>query len=51
MVLERINNVTYKLKINEKETKIVHYDLLKPYESKEVPKWAKTLRDKLTKNQ
>ena len=51
VVLERINDVTYKLKINEKDTKIVHYDLLKPYESKEVPRWARILKEKLTKNQ
>ena len=51
VVLERINDVNYKLRITEKDTKIVHYDLLKPYESKEVPKWAMVLKEKLTKNQ
>ena len=51
VVLERINDVTYKLKMNEKDTKIVHYDLLKPYESSEVSSWAKVAKEKLTKKQ
>ena len=51
VVMERINDVTYKLKMNEKDTKIVHYDLLKPYESSEVPSWAKVAKEKLTKKQ
>ena len=48
VVLDRLNDVTYKVKMNERDEKIIHYDLLKPYEGREIPKWIKTFKDKVT---
>ena len=51
VVLKRLNDVTYQVKMNEKELKIIHYDLLKPYEGRDVPKWVQVARQKLVNNQ
>ena len=36
VVLKSLNNVTYQEKMNKKEMKIIHYDLLKPCEAQGV---------------
>ena len=51
VVLERLNDVTYKVKMNEKDTKIIHYDLLKPYEGRDIPRWVKLTQEKISKKQ
>ena len=30
VVLTSLNDVTYQVKVNEKDVKVIHYDLLKP---------------------
>ena len=47
VVLKRLNDVTYQVKMNEKDVKIIHYDLLKPFEGRDVPRWARVLRERL----
>ena len=37
VVLKRLKYVTYQVKMNVKDVKIVHYDLLKPYEDRDIP--------------
>ena len=32
VVIKRLKDVIFQVKMNEKEGKIIHYDLLKPYE-------------------
>ena len=47
VVLKRLNDVTYQVKMSEKVVKIIHYDLLKPYEGREVPRWVQIARERL----
>ena len=47
LVLERLNDVTYRIKLNDKSEKVIHYDLLKPYIGREVPLWIKTAKNRL----
>ena len=49
VVLKRLNDVTYQVKMNEKEVKIIHYDLLKPYEGRDIPRWVRVTCDRLTR--
>ena len=45
VVLKRLNDVTYQVKMNEKDMKVIHYDLLKPYEGREIPRWVRVARE------
>lgn len=49
VVLKRLNDVTYQVKMNEKDVKVIHYDLLKPFEGRDIPRWVRITRDRLTK--
>ena len=50
MVVEaKVNNVTYKLRISPTNTRVVHFDKLKPYLAREVPRWVPPMQDKLGK--
>ena len=51
VVLRRLNDVTYQVKMNEKDVKIIHYDLLKPYEGRDVPRWVRIARERLIRDQ
>jgi hypothetical protein len=51
VVKERLNDVTYRVKLNEKSEKVIHYDLLKPYLGREIPRWVSTFRDRLVQGQ
>ena len=51
VVLKRLNDVTYQVKMNEKDMKVIHYDLLKPYEGREIPRWVRVARERLLKTQ
>lgn len=48
LVETRVNDVTYKLRISSTETKVVHFDKLKPYLAVDVPRWIVPLREKFT---
>ena len=37
VVLKKLNSMTCKIKMNQKEMKIIHYDLLKPCEVRDLP--------------
>ena len=50
IVIKRLNDVTYQVKMNERDVKIIHYGLLKPYEGHEIPKWVHIAQDKISKN-
>ena len=50
VVIKRLNDVTYQVKMNERDVKIIHYDLLKPYEGCDIPKWLCIILKKLTKS-
>ena len=45
----KFNDVTFQVKINDKEMKIIYYDLLKPCEAQDVPQWVHIAREKLVK--
>ena len=48
MIIEaKVNNVTYKLRVGPTQTRVVHFDKLKPYLAKEVPRWVNPIQDKL----
>ena len=49
VVLKRLNDVTYQVKMSEKDVKIIHYDLLKPYEGRDIPRWVRITREKFSK--
>ena len=46
---EKVNDVTYRIRVTKTDSKVVHYDHLKPYLSREAPEWALSLQDKLRK--
>ena len=50
LVTQKLNDVTYRIRLSKEDTKVVPYEQLKPYRSDTVPKWAKTFRDKLVQN-
>ena len=45
----QVNDVTYKIRVKEADTKVVHYDHLKPYLSAEIPEWALHCQARLRK--
>jgi len=48
MVVEvQVNSVTYKLKTSPTQSRVVHFDKLKPYQAKEVPSWVSRTQDRL----
>ena len=47
LVLKRLNDVTYQVKTSERDMKIIHYDLLKPYLGRDVPRWVQVARARL----
>lgn len=50
MLIETVvNDVTFKLRIARNDTKVVHYDQVKPYLGSNLPDWMETLREKLLK--
>ena len=47
-VIERkVNDVTYRLRVTPTDRKVIHYDHLKPYYSRDVPEWVRDLQKKL----
>ena len=51
VIEEKVNDVTYRVRITKTESKVIHYDHLKPYLSHDVPEWALSLQDKLARKQ
>jgi len=49
VVLRRLNDVTYHVKLGEKEEKVIHYDLLKPYEGRDIPRWVQATQERLAR--
>ena len=50
MLIEtRINDVTYKLRVSMHDTKVVHYEKLKPYLAVDMPRWMIPIREKIQK--
>jgi len=48
MIVEAVlNDVTLKLRVNQSDTKVVHYDKVKPYEAREIPRWIIPIQDRL----
>ena len=47
LIEARVNDVTYKLRINPQTIKVVHFDKLRPYLSTDIPKWMIPIRDKV----
>ena len=48
VVLKKLNNVTYQVKVNKKDVKIIHYDLIKLYGR---DRWVRITSKRLVKNQ
>ena len=47
MIVEaKVNNVTYKLRVSPTNTRVVHFDKMKPYLAREVPRWVPAMQDK-----
>ena len=47
MIVEaKVNNVTYKLRVSPTNTRVVHFDKMKPYLAREVPRWVPSMQDK-----
>ena len=51
VVEEAVNDVTYKIRVTKTESRVVHYDHLKPYLSQEIPGWVPPLQAKFAKQQ
>ena len=47
ITLKRLNDVTYQVRISAKELKVMHYDLLKPFEGQDVPCWVQNAAEKV----
>ena len=47
VVEQKLNDVTYRIRTSKQDSKVVHFDLLKPYVSSNVPEWALSLQAKL----
>ena len=44
---QKLNDVTYRIRLSKVDTKVVPYEQLIAYRGDTVPKWAKAFRDKL----
>ena len=51
VVEEVVNDVTYKIRVTKTDSKVVHFEHLKPYLSQEVPDWVPSLQAKFAKRQ
>ena len=51
IVEEKVNDVTYKIRVTKTDNKVVHYDHLKPYLSREIPDWIPPLQVRFTERQ
>ena len=51
VVEQQVNDVTYRVRTTKTDSKVVHFDLMKPYVSSDVPEWAQTLQAKLQQKQ
>ena len=51
IVEEKVNDVTYKIRVTKAESKVVHYDHLKPYLSREIPDWIPPLQARFIERQ
>ena len=51
VVLKRFNDVIYQVKVNEKEMRIIPYDLQKLCEAQDMARWVGIAREKLVKKQ
>ena len=49
LVTQKLNDVTYRIRMSKVDTKVVPYEQLKPYRGDTVPSLAKEFRDKLLK--
>ena len=47
LVEERLNDVTYRLRLTPESRKVTHFDLLKPYTDDDLPAWMGPIRQKL----
>ena len=47
VVVKWLNDVTYMVKVSEKDSKVIHYDLLKPFMGRDVPCWVCITQEKL----
>ena len=50
VVVKQFNDVTYMVKVNEKDSKVIHYDLLKLFVGRDVPHWVRNAQERLTCN-
>jgi hypothetical protein len=52
MIVEtKVNDLTYKLRVSAHESKIVHFDKLKPYLADSMPRWMVPVMDRLKASQ
>jgi len=47
LVEDKINDVTYRIRVAEKTSKVLHYDLMKPYVGRDIPGWVSNLRERV----
>ena len=47
VVTEKVNAVTYKIQVSRDGTKILHFDLLKPYSCRDIPEWVARRQEQL----
>jgi len=47
LVEDKINDVTYRIRVAEKTSKVLHYDLMKPYVGRDIPTWVSNLRERI----
>ena len=50
-VVKLLNNVTCLVKTREKGSKVIHYDLLKPFVGRDIPHWVLVAQDKIVRCQ
>ena len=50
VVVKRLNDVADMVKVSEKDSLVIHYDLLKPFVGRDVPRWVRNVQERLTCN-
>ena len=50
VVVKQLNDVMYVVKVSEKDSKVIHYDLLKLFVGRDVPCWVRNAQEKLMHN-